>query len=49
MWGSDWLHTLFEQKANYGNLRQTLDKWLPNAANRDQVLRATPTQLFRFA
>lgn len=49
VWGSDWPHTLFEQSANYATERQLLDAWLPDAAERDIVLRRTPQALFRFA
>lgn len=48
VWGSDWPHTLFEQSADYGTERRLLDSWLPDAGERDQVLRATPEKLFRF-
>ena len=49
VWGSDWPHTLFEQSANYATERRLLDAWLPDAAERDIVLRRTPRALFRFA
>ena len=48
VWGSDWPHTLFERSANYATERQLLDAWLPDAAERDIVLRRTPQALFRF-
>ena len=49
LWGSDWPHTLFERSANYTAERQLLDAWLPDAVERDIVLRRTPQALFRFA
>jgi predicted TIM-barrel fold metal-dependent hydrolase len=47
IWGSDWLHTLFEKSANYGTERQLLDAWLPDLRERDVVLANTPRDLFR--
>jgi predicted TIM-barrel fold metal-dependent hydrolase len=49
IWGSDWPHTQFEKVASYGSARAALDRWLPNAADRQAVLCATPGRLFRFS
>lgn len=49
VWGSDWPHTLFETSADYTTERRLLDTWLPDARERDAVLRSTPRALFRFA
>jgi predicted TIM-barrel fold metal-dependent hydrolase len=48
VWGSDWPHTLFESKVNYSVQRRLLDVWLPDAAERSQVLHQTPAKLFGF-
>lgn len=48
LWGSDWPHTLFEATANYGRQRSLLDAWLPEPAERAQVLHHTPSKLFNF-
>ena len=48
VWGSDWPHTLFESKADYSGQRRLLEVWLPDAAERGQVLHETPSKLFGF-
>jgi predicted TIM-barrel fold metal-dependent hydrolase len=48
VWGSDWPHTLFERAADYATERGLLDRWLPDAGERDRVLRVTPARLYRF-
>jgi predicted TIM-barrel fold metal-dependent hydrolase len=48
MWGSDWPHTQFETVANYGTARESLDRWVPDAAVRRKLLVDTPSHLFGF-
>lgn len=48
VWGSDWPHTLFENKVQYAGQRRLLDRWIPEPVERDIVLRATPAELFAF-
>ena len=48
VWGSDWPHTQFERLTDYRAVRRQLDSWLPDAAERRQVLTVTPAHLFRF-
>lgn len=48
VWGSDWPHTLFETKADYGKQRNLLAEWLPEAMDRVQVLQHSPSKLFGF-
>lgn len=48
LWGSDWPHTQFEKKADYGSARQALDSWLPDPDERRIVLADTPAALFGF-
>jgi len=49
IWGSDWPHTLFESTATYAHQRSLLDRCVPDADERDTVLRRNPQALFRFA
>lgn len=48
VWGSDWPHTLFEDAGRYGRQLRLLDEWLPDAGERQAVLRDTPARLFSF-
>jgi predicted TIM-barrel fold metal-dependent hydrolase len=48
VWGSDWPHTQFEKKIDYGPAREALDTWLPDPGERRSVLVDTPEALFRF-
>jgi predicted TIM-barrel fold metal-dependent hydrolase len=48
VWGSDWPHTLFESTASYAHQRSLLDRCIPDADERDIVLRRNPAALFRF-
>lgn len=48
VWGSDWPHTQFEGQVTPAEARQILGAWLPDVAERDQVLKDTPCGLFRF-
>lgn len=47
LWGSDWPHTQFEHVEEYGDARAQLDRWVPQAADREIVLRTAPAALFR--
>ena len=47
VWGSDWPHTQFEATADYRAMREALDLWLPDPADRRIVLVETPAALFR--
>ena len=49
MWGSDWPHTQFEAATSYDGIPVALMDWLPDAADRQAVMAATPAALFRFA
>lgn len=48
MWGSDWPFLNTTQRVEYGSLLSLLDRWLPDAADRQQVLWKTPARLFGF-
>ncbi|HEX7986505.1 MAG TPA: amidohydrolase family protein, partial [Duganella sp.] len=48
VWGSDWPHTLFERSGFYRMQQRLLDEWLPDEAQRRQVLHDTPAKLFSF-
>ena len=48
VWGSDWPHTLFESSQRYGLQTALLEQWLPEPAERRQVLWHTPSELFHF-
>ena len=48
VWGSDWPHTLFESTVKYVEQRRLLDVWIPEARDRQIVLRDTPARLFAF-
>jgi len=47
-WGSDWPFLRAEGRLDYGPELALLSAWLPNAGDRDQVLRTTPRRLFGF-
>ena len=47
-WGSDWPYLRAEGRLDYGPELARLSAWLPNAADREQVLRITPRRLFGF-
>jgi predicted TIM-barrel fold metal-dependent hydrolase len=48
VWGSDWPHTQYEKQVGYSATRALLDQWLPDPAERHQVLSVTPASLFHF-
>ena len=48
MWASDWPFTQFESSQQYAMQLAQLERWLPNAADRQKVLWDTPAELFQF-
>lgn len=48
LWGSDWPHTQFEKRIDYGQTCHALATWLPDPEERRIVLVDTPGSLFRF-
>lgn len=48
MWASDWPFTQFESSQQYARQLAQLERWLPNAADREKVLWDTPAELFQF-
>jgi predicted TIM-barrel fold metal-dependent hydrolase len=48
VWGSDWPFLNTPRRVEYGSLLSLLDRWLPEAADRRQVLWKTPARLFGF-
>ena len=49
VWGSDWPFLGLSRDIRYGDALAALDRWLPDAADRDLVLRRNPARLFGFA
>lgn len=49
LWGSDWPHTQFETVADPRLARAALDRWVPDPAERRQILQHNPARLFDFA
>lgn len=49
VWGSDWPFVRLPARYDYGPTRQLLDRWLPDPADRAQVLWETPRRWFGFA
>jgi len=47
LWGSDWPHTQHESIAGYDTVLAQLEKWLPDAHDRAQVMTENPRRLFR--
>jgi predicted TIM-barrel fold metal-dependent hydrolase len=48
VWGSDWPFLATSGGIRYQDCLATLDHWLPDVADRDQVLRRNPARLFGF-
>ena len=48
VWGSDWPFTNFEKNTRYPEMRALLDKWVPDAKQREMILAETPSKLYRF-
>jgi predicted TIM-barrel fold metal-dependent hydrolase len=49
VWGSDWPFVLHRGRVDYGPQFECLARWLPNVADRRQVLWTSPSQIFGFA
>jgi len=49
VWGSDWPFLRMPVRMDYGPVLANLDRWLPDARDRHQVLCETPARLFGFA
>lgn len=48
VWGSDWPFVRLPARQDYGPVRQLLDRWLPDPADRARVLWDTPRRWFGF-
>jgi len=46
VWGSDWPHTMFEQRTGYDDTVRQLHRWLPDEHERRIVMSETPAKLF---
>jgi len=49
VWGSDWPFLRLPMRMDYGPVLANLERWLPDARDRRQVLWETPARLFGFA
>ncbi|WP_082778977.1 amidohydrolase family protein [Burkholderia sp. PAMC 28687] len=48
VWGSDWPHTQHQQFTDYDATRRALDRWVPDAAQREIILTGSAGELYRF-
>lgn len=48
VWGSDWPHTQHQQLVDYTATRRALDRWVPDAAQRESILTNSARTLYRF-
>ena len=48
VWGSDWPFVRLDARVDYGPTLACLVRWLPDEADRNQVLWETPKRLFGF-
>jgi len=48
VWGSDWPFLRMPMRMDYGPVLANLERWLPDAGDRRQVLWETPARLFGF-
>ena len=48
IWGSDWPFLGIDEEIRYADCLAALARWLPDAANRDRVLRDNPARMFGF-
>jgi predicted TIM-barrel fold metal-dependent hydrolase len=48
IWGSDWPFLAIDRPPRYEDCLHMLERWLPDAGDRDQVLRHNPARLFGF-
>ena len=49
VWGSDWPFLGLDRDIRYGDALAALERWLPDAADRDLVLRHNPARLLGFS
>jgi predicted TIM-barrel fold metal-dependent hydrolase len=49
VWGSDWPFVLHRGRVDYGPQLACLSRWLPDEADRRQVLWSSPSRIFGFA
>ena len=49
VWGSDWPFLRLGRRMDYGPVLAYLERWIPDARDRRQVLWGTPARLFGFA
>jgi predicted TIM-barrel fold metal-dependent hydrolase len=49
VWGSDWPHTQHTELVDYTRSQAVLSEWVPNAADRAQILGDTAADLFHIA
>ena len=49
IWGTDWPHVMMKgAMPNDGDLTDLLLQWVPDAAQREQILVANPARLYGF-
>jgi predicted TIM-barrel fold metal-dependent hydrolase len=49
LWGTDWPHVMLKGRMpNDGDLADVIAEWIPDAAQREQVLARNPAKLYRF-
>lgn len=48
VWGSDWPFVRMDERLDYGPPYSCLQRWLPDAADRQKILWDTPARLFGF-
>lgn len=48
VWGSDWPYLKAAERLDYGPLLRLVERWLPDAADRDRLWRTTPKRVFGF-
>ena len=48
VWGSDWPFVRLDARVDYGPTLNCLGRWLPDAKDRNKVLRGNPARLFGF-
>ncbi|WP_460904982.1 amidohydrolase family protein [Paraburkholderia jirisanensis] len=48
LWGSDWPHTQHRPWVDYDATRRALERWVPDAAARDTILKSSAQALYRF-
>jgi predicted TIM-barrel fold metal-dependent hydrolase len=49
LWGSDWPFLRMDHRIDYGVALAALARWVPDAAEREKVLWATPARVFGFS